>query len=87
MLVSLTPKLEELIRRKMASGLYGDESEVVREALPLLQARDEAEQGRLEELRKALTEGEASGIAADFSMDDLTVELDEEARAEGLVGA
>jgi putative addiction module CopG family antidote len=31
--VSLTPKLEAFIRRKVAQGLYGSASEVVREAL------------------------------------------------------
>jgi putative addiction module CopG family antidote len=31
--VSLTPKLEAFIRRKVAEGLYGNASEVVREAL------------------------------------------------------
>ncbi len=34
--VSLTPKLEELIREKVSSGLYNNASEVVREALRLL---------------------------------------------------
>ena len=34
--VSLTPELEQYIRRKVESGLYGNASEVVREALRLL---------------------------------------------------
>lgn len=34
--VSLTPELEQYIRRKVDSGLYGNASEVVREALRLL---------------------------------------------------
>jgi antitoxin ParD1/3/4 len=41
MQVSLTPELEELVRRKLESGLHGDASEVVREALRLLATRDE----------------------------------------------
>ena len=41
--VSLTPQLEAFIRRKVASGLYNNASEVVREALPLLVARLDAE--------------------------------------------
>ena len=40
--VSLTPKLEEIIRRKVASGLYNNASEVIREALRLLVERDGA---------------------------------------------
>jgi antitoxin ParD1/3/4 len=38
--VSLTPRLEEMIRRKVESGLYNNASEVVREALRLLDERD-----------------------------------------------
>lgn len=38
--VSLTPELEQFIRRKVDSGLYGNASEVVREALRLLLGRE-----------------------------------------------
>ena len=38
--VSITPKLQEFIRHKVASGLYNNASEVVREALRMLVARD-----------------------------------------------
>ena len=45
--VSLTPRLEELVRRKVASGLYNNASEVIRDALRLLVERDqEASEGR-----------------------------------------
>jgi putative addiction module CopG family antidote len=40
--VSLTPKLDAFIRRKVASGLYNNASEVVRAALRLLVAREGA---------------------------------------------
>jgi len=40
--VSLTAELEQYIRRKVKSGLYGNASEVVREALRLLVGREEA---------------------------------------------
>ena len=36
--VNLTPQLEELVRSKVASGLYTSVSEVVREALRLMEA-------------------------------------------------
>jgi antitoxin ParD1/3/4 len=39
--VSLTPELERLVNDKLESGLYQTASEVVREALRLLQQRDE----------------------------------------------
>ena len=51
--VSLTPQLEELVRRKVATGLYNNASEVVREALRLLD-----EQDRLRELRAAIAVAE-----------------------------
>lgn len=54
--VSLTPQLEELVRSKVASGLYNNASEVVREALRVL---DEHERARFEALRAAITIGYA----------------------------
>jgi len=39
--VSLTPEFEELIRRKLASGMYKNAAEVVREGLRLLAEEDE----------------------------------------------
>ncbi len=38
--VSLTPELERYIRRKVATGLYNNASEVIREALRLLVSRE-----------------------------------------------
>jgi antitoxin ParD1/3/4 len=38
--ISLTPTLEELVRRKVESGLYNNASEVVREALRLMSERE-----------------------------------------------
>jgi antitoxin ParD1/3/4 len=38
--VSLSPELERFIHRKVATGLYSSASEVVREALRILQERD-----------------------------------------------
>lgn len=39
--VALTPQLEDLIRRKLASGMYKNAAEVVREGLRLLAEEDE----------------------------------------------
>jgi antitoxin ParD1/3/4 len=46
--ISLTPQLEEMIRRRIASGSYNSASEVVREALRLLEENDRV---RAEQLR------------------------------------
>lgn len=49
--VSLTPDLEKFIHDKVGSGLYQSASEVVREALRLLEEKDKEKQQRLEALR------------------------------------
>ncbi len=55
--VNLTPELEELIQRKVQSGLYNNQSEVVREALRLLADQDRLREVHLTRLRGALAEG------------------------------
>ena len=45
--VSLTPELEEFVSTKVSSGRYNSASEVVREALRLLEEFDEARAGQL----------------------------------------
>jgi antitoxin ParD1/3/4 len=70
MQISLTPELEELVNAKVASGLYDDASEVVRDALRLMDRQDAAYKLKLERLRELLIQGEQSG---DFTgpMEDL----------------
>jgi antitoxin ParD1/3/4 len=82
--VSLTPKLEELVRRKVKSGYYNNASEVIREALRMMADRERDEKRKLADLRRALREGERSGWVEDFSMDKLIDELDAEAGAESV---
>ena len=55
--VSLTPELEELVTRKVQSGMYHSASEVVREGLRLLKERDELQQLRFDELRRQIAIG------------------------------
>lgn len=55
--VSLTPKLDELVQSKVSSGLYNSASEVIREALRLLDERDRLREARLGELRAELSVG------------------------------
>ena len=52
--VNLTPQLEELVRSKVASGLYTSASEVVREALRLLEDHDRARSAQLQEFNEQL---------------------------------
>jgi antitoxin ParD1/3/4 len=59
--ISLTPQLEQMVKMKVASGLYGSASEVLREALRLLEERDRIHAMRIEELRAEIKKGLNSG--------------------------
>ena len=59
--ISLTPQLEEMIRQKVDSGLYNSASEVVREALRLMDERDRMRATKLDQLRQEIQEGLSSG--------------------------
>jgi antitoxin ParD1/3/4 len=59
--VNLTPQLEDMVRSKVSSGLYTSASEVVREALRLMDEQDRLRQARLEELRRDIRKGLDSG--------------------------
>ena len=55
--VSLTPELEKLIHRKVRGGMYRSASEVIREALRLLEQYDRMRDLRLRELRRLVDAG------------------------------
>jgi antitoxin ParD1/3/4 len=59
--VNLTPQLEELVRAKVASGLYTSASEVIREALRLLEEQDRLREVKLGRLRDDIRKGLDSG--------------------------
>jgi antitoxin ParD1/3/4 len=52
--VSLTPELEKFVSAKVESGRYKSASEVVREALRLLEEHDAARAGQLAEFNQEL---------------------------------
>jgi antitoxin ParD1/3/4 len=66
--VNLTPRLEELVRRKVSSGRYNSASEVVREALRIMEAQDELRSLKLEQLRRDIRDGLNSGPAQPWSV-------------------
>jgi antitoxin ParD1/3/4 len=72
--VSMTPELEALVRRKVESGRYLSASEVMREALRLLEERDKLEELRREELRNAIRKGLDSGPAEPLDMEAVKAE-------------
>lgn len=79
--VNLTPHLEAMVREKVASGRYNNSSEVVREALRLMEEQDTRDR-----LRAALAVGLedlARGAVVPWTpdfMDQLNREADEEER-------
>ena len=52
--VSLTPELEQFVSTKVESGRYNSASEVVREALRLLEEQDQAKAMQLAEFNREL---------------------------------
>jgi antitoxin ParD1/3/4 len=71
--VTLGEHFEGFISQQVASGRYGSASETIRESLRLLEERE----CKRAVLRKALIEGEESGVA-DYSLDSFIKELDKE---------
>ena len=69
--ISLTPELLGLVRAKVESGRYRSTSEVVREALRLLDRSDRLELDRAEGLRRAWQNGVASGDAGPLDFAEL----------------
>jgi len=55
--VSLTPELENWIDERVRSGRYASASEVIREALRLLEVEEAEKQRRLESVRQKIDRG------------------------------
>jgi antitoxin ParD1/3/4 len=72
--ISLTSQLEKVVKEKVASGLYNSASEVVGEALRLLDDRDRLQQIRLERLRNDIQDGLDSGESAALDIDAIKAE-------------
>lgn len=64
--VSLTERLEEFVKEKVESGLYNNSSEVVREALRLLEHDDQIRQVKLESLKEAIRIGDDQYARGEF---------------------
>ena len=76
--ISLTPKLEKMVRGKVESGYYSNASEVVREALRLMETHEILiEQTKLEKLRAHLAEGMEQIAKGEFTTVTTPRELDD----------
>jgi len=69
--ISLNPHLESLVQGKVDSGFYNTASEVVREALRLMEERDQLRELRLEELRREIQKGIDSGESTPLDMESI----------------
>ena len=72
--VNLTPHLEELVRSKVNSGMYTSASEVVREALRLMDEQDRLRKAKLDELRRDVRKGIDSGPSEQWDATKLKAE-------------
>jgi antitoxin ParD1/3/4 len=61
--VNLTPELDRFVHTRIKSGRYENASEVVRAALRTLEREEQEHEVKIAALRKAIDEGDASGIA------------------------
>ena len=72
--ISLTDRLDRFVETNVSTGRYQNASEVVRDALRLLQQLPQEDTLKLRRLRKAIQEGEdalAHGNHTDVDLDDL----------------
>jgi len=69
--VNLTPHLENMVKQKVSSGLYNSASEVIREALRLMEEQDRIRAIRLEELRKDIRDGLNSGEPTPWDAEEI----------------
>ncbi len=79
--ISLTPELEQLVKDKVNSGQYHSVSEVMGEALRLLDERDRIREQRLAELKAKIQEGiEASERGEVVDGEEVFAEIEEDIR-------
>jgi antitoxin ParD1/3/4 len=69
--ISLTPHFEAMIREKIASGSYNSASEVVREALRLLEQEDRMRALKMQQLKLDVQEGLHSGPSSVFDPQEI----------------
>ena len=72
--VNLTPQLDAMVRHKVASGLYNSASEVIREALRLMEEQDRMRAAKLEQLRQDIRDGLNSGEPTPWDPEEIKLE-------------
>ena len=79
--MSLTNEMKQWVQRKVETGLYSSASEVVREALRALHAKETRHSTKIMHLREAIQDGLVS--MKDSGDDEWSVELSEEVKRLG----
>jgi antitoxin ParD1/3/4 len=79
--VHLTPELEKFVQAKVESGRYNSASEVVREALRLMEQKDELRAVQLQEFLRRIERGldeidRGEGVDGERFMQSLMEDLD-----------
>ena len=78
--ISITDQQDRWIKAQIASGHFGNESEVVRELIRERQIREQETPAEIEAIRKALIEGEQSGFS-DRTVDEIWEEARQRQRS------
>jgi antitoxin ParD1/3/4 len=61
--INLTKELDRFVARRVSTGRYESASEVVRAGLRTLEREEREYEAKLAALRRAIDEGDASGVA------------------------
>ncbi len=69
--ISLTPHLEALVKKKVDSGVYTSSSDVICDALRLLEQRDRMRTTRVEDLKMMIQDGIDSGNAGPVDVEEM----------------
>ncbi|MBF0135933.1 MAG: type II toxin-antitoxin system ParD family antitoxin [Magnetococcales bacterium] len=69
--ISPTPRFEELVKSKIESGFYNSASEVMQDALLILEKRDQSRKLKLEKLRFEIQKGIDSGEATPLDVEKI----------------
>lgn len=74
--ILLSEHFESFINEQITQGRYGSASEVIRASLRLLEEHEK----KIEALRQALIEGEESGDAGPYDMEEILAEVRQSVR-------
>ena len=76
--ISLTPRLEEFVKAKVASGFYNNSSEVIREALRFMETHEEwIYQMKLDRLQQEVAKGAEQAERREFVNQTVREVIDE----------